>query len=83
LQSAKFIGEKENNMEDWEIKMQICCSSVLKLISFFMRPSRDGPYYVIGYGGQAGVHTGLSDLYQTWPHDSPVEGEEPYLFWGH
>jgi hypothetical protein len=20
---------------------------------------------------------------QTWPHDSPVEGEEPYLFWGH
>jgi hypothetical protein len=23
------------------------------------------------------------DLYQTWPHDSPVEGEEPYLFWGH
>jgi hypothetical protein len=18
-----------------------------------------------------------------WPHDSPVEGEEPYLFWGH
>jgi hypothetical protein len=21
--------------------------------------------------------------YQTWPHDSPVEGEEPYLFWGH
>jgi hypothetical protein len=24
----------------------------------------------------------ISDLYQTWPHDSPVEGEEPYLFWG-
>jgi hypothetical protein len=23
------------------------------------------------------------DLYQTWPHDSPVEREEPYLFWGH
>jgi hypothetical protein len=23
------------------------------------------------------------DLYQTWPHDSPVEGEELYLFWGH
>jgi hypothetical protein len=23
------------------------------------------------------------DLYQPWPHDSPVEGEEPYLFWGH
>jgi hypothetical protein len=22
------------------------------------------------------------DLYQTWPHDSPIEGEEPYLFWG-
>jgi hypothetical protein len=22
-------------------------------------------------------------LYQAWPHDSPVEGEEPYLFWGH
>jgi hypothetical protein len=20
-------------------------------------------------------------LYQSWPHDSPVEGEEPYLFW--
>jgi hypothetical protein len=20
------------------------------------------------------------DLYQTWPHDSPLEGEEPYLF---
>ena len=25
----------------------------------------------------------ISDLYQTWPHDSPVEGEKPYLFWGH
>jgi hypothetical protein len=23
------------------------------------------------------------DLDQTWPHDSPVEGEESYLFWGH
>jgi hypothetical protein len=23
------------------------------------------------------------DFYQTWSHDSPVEGEEPYLFWGH
>jgi hypothetical protein len=22
-------------------------------------------------------------VYQAWPHDSPVEGEEPYLFWGH
>jgi hypothetical protein len=42
---------------------------------------------------RAGVHTGfrtitlvlvlyISDLYQTWPHDSPVEEEEPYLFWG-
>jgi len=20
------------------------------------------------------------DLYQTWPHDSPVEGEKPYLY---
>ena len=25
----------------------------------FIRPSRDGPYYVIGYGGLAGVHTGF------------------------
>jgi hypothetical protein len=25
----------------------------------------------------------ISDLYQIWPHDSPVEGEEPYIFWGH
>ena len=25
----------------------------------FIRPSRDGPYYVIGYGGRAGVHTGF------------------------
>jgi len=23
------------------------------------------------------------DLSQSWPHDFPVEGEEPYLFWGH
>ena len=23
----------------------------------FLRPSRDSPYYVIGYGGRAGVHT--------------------------
>ena len=28
----------------------------------FIRPSRDGPYYVIGYGGQAGVHTGFSTI---------------------
>ena len=30
-----------------------------------------------------GPRTTNSPLYQTWPHDSPVEGEEPYLFWGH
>jgi hypothetical protein len=65
------------------LKSQHHKAKIKKQESFFMHPSRDGPYYVIGYGRQAGVHTGLSDLYQTWPHDSPVEGEEPYLFWGH
>ena len=25
----------------------------------------------------------VSNLYQSWPHDSPVEGQEPYLLWGH
>ena len=28
----------------------------------FIRPSRDGPYYVIGYGGQAGIHTGFRTI---------------------
>jgi hypothetical protein len=28
----------------------------------FIRPSRDGPYYVIGYGGWAGVHTGFHTI---------------------
>jgi hypothetical protein len=28
----------------------------------FVRPSRDGPYYVIGYGGRAGVHTGFRTI---------------------
>jgi hypothetical protein len=25
----------------------------------------------------------ILDLYQAWPHDSPVEGKERYLFWGY
>jgi hypothetical protein len=37
------------------------------------------------------VKFGKDPIYRTkvimwkrpWPHDSPVEGEEPYLFWGH
>jgi len=29
---------------------------------FFIRPSRDGPYYVIGYGGGGGVHTGFRTI---------------------
>jgi hypothetical protein len=57
--------------------------------SLFIRPSRDGPYYVIGYGGRAGVHTGFRTItlvlyirfYQTWPHDSPVEGESCGQVW--
>ena len=28
----------------------------------FIRPSRDGPYYVIGYGGRTGVHTGFRTI---------------------
>ena len=32
-------------------------------------------------------HDNFSSVYigslLTWPHDSPVEGEEPYLFWAH
>jgi hypothetical protein len=28
----------------------------------FIRPSRDGPYYVIGYGMRAGVHTGFRTI---------------------
>jgi hypothetical protein len=71
---------------------RICLNFNCKNIySIFMHPSWDGPYYVIGYGGWADVHRGfrtitlvlyIGYLYQTWPHDSPVEGEEPYLFWG-
>ena len=58
----------------------------------FIRPSRDGPYYVIGYGRRReGVHTGFRTItlvlyigsLPNLAHDSPVEGEEPYLFWGH
>ena len=56
----------------------------------FIRPSRDGPYYVIGYGGRTGgrphrfPHNNFSSVYQIFTkHDFPVEGEEPYLFWGH
>ena len=30
--------------------------------TFFIRPSRDGPYYVIGYGRQVGVHTGFCTI---------------------
>jgi hypothetical protein len=30
--------------------------------NLFKRPSRDGPYYVIGYGGRAGVHTGFRTI---------------------
>jgi hypothetical protein len=33
------------------------------------------------------VKFGKDPIYKTkvitWPHDSPIEGEEPYLFWGH
>jgi hypothetical protein len=29
------------------------------LLYLFIRPSRDGPYYVIEYGGRAGIHTGF------------------------
>ena len=29
------------------------------------------------------VSTTLVLYIGSWPHDSPVEGEEPYLCWGH
>ena len=34
------------------------------------------------------LHDNFSSVYQiftklAWPHDSPVEGEAPYLFWSH
>jgi len=32
------------------------------MYAVFIRPSRDGPYYVIGYGGRAGVHTGFRTI---------------------
>jgi hypothetical protein len=28
----------------------------------FIHPSQDGPYYVIGYGGRVGVHTGFRTI---------------------
>ena len=33
-------------------------------VTFFIRPSRYGPYYVIGYGGRwaVGVHTGFRTI---------------------
>jgi hypothetical protein len=39
--------------------------------------------HVVKFGKNPIYRTCISDLYQTWPHDSSVEGEEPYLFWGH
>ena len=59
-------------------------------VSFiFIGLSRDGPYYVIGYGGRPHrfPHDNFSSVYWIFTKlghiDSPVEGEEPYLFWGH
>jgi hypothetical protein len=52
----------------------------------FIRPSRDGRHYVIGYGGrQAGIHTGFHTITLVLYIGSlpNLEGEEPYLFWGH
>ena len=34
----------------------------IKKSSYFIRPSRDWPYYVIGYGRLLGVHTGFRTI---------------------
>jgi hypothetical protein len=56
--------------------------------SLFIRPSGDGPYYVIGYGGRPHrfPHNNFSSVYRIFTKlghiNSPVEGEELCLFWG-
>ena len=49
-----------------EVLFQFLQEGNLYIRSVFVRPSRDGPYYVIGYGGRwrraAGVHTGVHTI---------------------
>ena len=44
----------------------ICCFGVIGLDMtenrICIRPSRDRQYYVIGYGGRAGIHTGFRTI---------------------
>ena len=51
----------------------------------FLRPSRDSPYYVIGYGGRAGVHTDFRTItlvmYTKLGHMIPLwKGKNPIYF---
>jgi len=43
----------------WTCMLRVGVSTA-PVSTIFICPSRDGPYYVIGYGGQAGVHTGFA-----------------------
>ena len=53
----------------------------------FIRPSRDGPYYVIGYGGLAGgrphrfLHNNFSSVYRIFTKlGHMIEGKNPIYF---
>jgi hypothetical protein len=54
--------------------------------SIFIRPSRDGPYYVIGYGGRAGgrPHNNFISVYWIFiklDHTIPLwKGKSPIYF---
>ena len=55
--------------------------------SFFIRPSRDGPYYVIGHGGRPGSfpHDNFSSVYRIFTKlgrmISMWKREYPIYFW--
>ena len=50
-------------------------------VNIFICPSRDGPYYVIGYGGRAGVRTITLVLYiGSLPNLATWKGKNPIYF---
>jgi hypothetical protein len=43
-------------------ELKLSCGKIRCMLIVFLRPSRDGPYYVIGYDGRVGVHTGFRTI---------------------
>ena len=44
-----------------DVRILYWFSVVFKFV-IFIRPSRDIPYYVLGYGGRAGIHKGFRTI---------------------